>query len=282
MSSLSQYYRPRQIALGAAVTGIARRYGPSIMARYGPSAGRYVSGAVNGLASRVRGALSRQQTARSARVSTSRLRGRSRSMFGSTLGVQVPAGGGGESKSHTRLVRKGLNLPSLKLLGLNTVNRASGITASCAQGTQNVLMLGEYFNANDISNIFASVGQTTATYNAAKCVLIGIHAENLITNATSLNTHCTLYDVIARHDGFTTVNPDPVSVFQLGGADAGNGSASHYSVVGTTPWNNPRFVETYQIIKTTPLILAPGQTHTHTVTYKPNFLFNKELSLIHI
>lgn len=201
-----------------------------------------------------------------------------RSLRGSTgtLGVQVPAGGGGESKSYTRVVKPKQKIPVTKLLALNTVNRADGVTASCVQGAQNVMNLGTYFDATDIVNIYAALGQTSTAYNASKLLLLGIHAENLVTNATSTNTHVIIYDVMARHDGFTTVNTGPGTVFTLGGADAGGGAAADYSVVGTSPWNNPRFVSQYQIIKQTPIILAPGQVHTHSVNYKPNFIFNKE------
>jgi len=193
-------------------------------------------------------------------------------------GVQVSAGGGGESKDHFRFgKRKSLKGSAFKATGVSTNVRADALSASAAQGQQNVASLGSFMDGADLRAIFTALGETTTAYNAAKVHLKDIHAEQLITNASSINVHAVIYDLMARHDGFTTVNPNPTTVFTLGMADAqSTAAANDYLIVGVTPWNNPRFRELYQILNQTKIILSPGQTHSHNVTYNINRIINQE------
>lgn len=198
----------------------------------------------------------------------------------STKGTQIPSSGGGESRSSTFIGRRsgGGKLASKhkKTYGVNTVHRVSGDAYTCVSNQQNVAPIGNYMDATDLTTIWTSLGQTAADFNDAKLFMLDVHAESMITNACNLNTHAIIYDVIARLDGFTTVNAGPVTAFTLGFADGSTGAANDYLIPGATPYNNPRFTNAYKILKRTSIILAPGQTHTHTVRYPVNRTISKE------
>lgn len=196
----------------------------------------------------------------------------------SVNGVQVAAGGGGESVSFTRYGRrKKASNRTLREAPVSTNHRCDALTASAAQGQQNVLTLGNFMDGPDLRALFTTLGETAAIYNAGILHVRQVHAESLMTNASSINLHAVIYDVLARTDGFTTVNPNPTTVFTLGMADAGStAAAADYQIPGVSPWINPRFRELYKIVKQTKIILSPGQTHNHNVTYDLNRTINQE------
>lgn len=191
-------------------------------------------------------------------------------------GKQISSGGG-ETKSFTSVVKPKLPMGIVKkMLGKNTVNRNGAGTISCVSGSQNIQALGEYFNNIDIQNAFTLLGYTTAPANAAKAAFLSLHSTHLITNSTTgSNAHCIIYDVMATEDG-SDINTSPVLVFTTGGVDTSGGAAADYTIPGTTPFSNPRFTTTYKVIKQTPLILCPGQTHAHRVHYAPNQIVSRE------
>lgn len=193
---------------------------------------------------------------------------------------QSVGGGGGESKSQFTLVKPAFKEKMIGFLGKNTVVRSSGFAATSTQGVQNSRNLGAYFSAEDIVNVFASVGELTSipAVRAAKCFLMNLKAKAMITNAESTNVHFTIYDVMATIDTGVN-NVDPSTVFLAGNADAGGvvaAAAADATVPGATPFSNPRFVNCYKVLQQTPIILGPGQTHTHHVHYAPNRVYNLE------
>lgn len=192
----------------------------------------------------------------------------------SGTGKQISVAGN-ESKSkyadiHPRPKGKGL-----KLLGVHTLNRSSGISFASTQGKQNAAMCGSYFDQVDCQNIYTSLGQTATGQNATKVLLLTCKAQILITNAESTNSHFTIYNLQSKL-GATTNNPDPVTVFLAGNVDAVGGAAADATIPGTYPGTNPRFKACYKIKKITPIILAPGATHTHNVYYYPNRIYGHE------
>lgn len=196
-------------------------------------------------------------------------------------GSQIPSSGGGESRSSTFTTggQRGNRILASKYkktYGVNTVHRVSGDAYSCVSNSQNVAPIGNYMDATDLTNIYSSIGQSAVDYSDSKLFMLDVHSEALITNACNLNTHAIIYDVVARLDGFTTVNTGPVTAFTLGFADGSTGAANDYLIPGATPYNNPRFVNAYKIIKQTPIILSPGQIHTHTLRYNINRTISKE------
>jgi len=218
-----------------------------------------------------------QKVLRATRMALSR-RARSRTAtMTNRRGKQVPAGGGGESKSHFSLHKPSIKSTTLGFLGRNTVVRTLGFAGSSTQGVQNATMLGRYFDVPDITNSFGAVGYTTATaaLRSAKIILLGVTAKNFITNAETTNCHFTIYDVMSTNDeGVNNVNP--AATFLAGNTDANGGAAVDATVPGATPYSNPRFVNCYRVLQTTQVILGPGMTHTHYVSYSPNRVFNLE------
>lgn len=212
---------------------------------------------------------------RADRLSARRLRGTS----SVSIGKQVPAGGGGESKSFFSLVRPKISVP--KTCHPQSVNRSSGFSSASTQGRQNVVNVGSYFSATDVQNCFTSLGMTagTATYNAARIYILECRAKAFITNSETTNVHFTIYEVLQKNDT-GALNIDPASTFAAGFVDAAGGATTDAGVPGTSPFENPRFIQAYSILKQTPIILSPGQTHVHNVTYNPNKMYSHERDLI--
>nr|QQL09539.1 hypothetical protein [Marmot associated feces circular DNA molecule 1] len=193
----------------------------------------------------------------------------------STRGAQIPSSGG-ESKSYSTLRNPKLNLGILKsLTGVNScVNNLAG-SVIAASGSQNVGSIAQYFNTNDILQAYTSLNQTAVGFNAAKLALLNAHGTQMYTNSCSSNTHMTIYDCLARYDG-SDLNPSPVAVIQNYGTDTAGGVTSDYTMPGWTPFQNPRFTSHYRVVKQTPIVLSPGQTHCHYVNYDINKIINKE------
>lgn len=211
---------------------------------------------------------------REAKVDSSRAKSKSKSS--STLfGQQIPVAGG-ESRSMCVKLLPNKHSAMTRYLAPVTINRANSLTAASSQGLQNLVLIASYFDVPDLTNTFSALSETTVNFNAAYLFIQKIVAKNMITNGSNTNCHATIYDCYAKVDGFTTLNPDPVTVLSAGGVDAQGGAAGDINTLGTIPKNIPRYRELYQTIKITPLILAPGQTHIHNFEYAPNLLFNKE------
>lgn len=196
-------------------------------------------------------------------------------------GVQVPAGGGGESKSSFSLVKKNYsNIGKLELTD-GAVARSSGFSSATTQGLQTSINVGSYLNNTDIANIVTvAAGLSAAGQASTKLFVKSAHATIMITNAEFTNVHFTIYDLEQKIDASTTLNPDPSTVFLAGGVDATGGAAANFTLPGSAPYSNPRFMAGYKILKQTPVILSTGQTHTHNVHYAPNKILDFEHSIM--
>lgn len=224
-----------------------------------------LSSMYSGLASRAQ----QQRDTRAARRQTRRrLRGVQRS-------PQRPSGGGETKTAHTKSNPKlGLGLAKM-LLGKNTVHRSGSGSSTAPQGLQNFTVPGNHLTVTDVDNSFTAIGGTFAGAASGKMAFLSLHSTILISNASSHNCHATIYDVMARHDG-SDINTGPSSLLTTGGVDANNGTASDYTFPGSTPYDNPRFLEAYQILQKSPIIMSPGQTHAHRFTYEINKIISKE------
>lgn len=189
--------------------------------------------------------------------------------------VAQQASQGNETKSSFSIVNPRLNLPVTRLLGKNLVNRSLGFSSAATQGVQQCRMIGQMFDAADILNVYTLMGQSTAAYADSKVLLLNCNQRFMITNAESTNCKCTIYDVLAKKDG-TTVNLEPQTVFLAGNVDNSGGAAANATIPGTFPSTNPRFRNAYKILKSTPLILTPGQIHVHTTNYDINKIISRE------
>jgi len=191
------------------------------------------------------------------------------------FGRQQPTSGG-ESKSSYVMVKPNYHSRLTKYLGAFSINRNRSTTATATQGRQTLLLIGDHFTADDINQVFIMLAETSAGYNAAKVFVQSTTSHALITNASNTNMHATIFDCCAKVDGFTTVNPDPVTVLSAGGIDAQGGVATDIFIPGTMPWNNPRYKACYETTQQTSIILSPGQVHVHKVKLSVHNLFNKE------
>lgn len=229
---------------------------------------------------RINGYLGSRRTQREAFTRVSRAtrmqrRSKLQTKTNSTRGRQIPSSGG-ESKSYTTIRNPKLNLGMLKrITGVQSCVSNSAGTVSATSGLQNIGAISAYFNTVDILQAYSSLNQTAAGFNAAKLALLNAHATQLYTNSCSSNTHMTIYDCIARYDG-SDANTGPSTVLVTYGADTAGGVATDYTLPGYTPFSNPRFVSHYRVVKQTPVVLSPGQTHCHYVNYDINKIINKE------
>lgn len=198
----------------------------------------------------------------------------------SVVGKQIPAGGGGESKSFFTRIRKNKAKLGKLELAKSTVGRSQGFSTATTQGLQTATNLTQLFNSTDVDAMFTAAGiDASPTQNAAQVHIGSGHSTAFITNAESTNVHFILYDLLATMDG-GSLNSDPAGAFLAGFADAVGGAAANGTLIGASPYNNPRFVQCYKILQSTPVILGPGQTHTHNMHYAPNRMFNHEKSRI--
>lgn len=121
-------------------------------------------------------------------------------------------------------------------------------------------------------------GATPTGYKTFDIFLKSASATVALTNSENANTRVIIYDVVYRKDitndssggsGFTnTLITDGIN--NVGGSGTG------YQVIGTTPFDAPAFTEYCKVIKTSNIVLAPGQTHYHRVNYQPNRRMNSE------
>lgn len=246
-------------SLGRALRNMYRRYRPS-------------AAPTDNTTNRISNRATAQRVLRRAQQAARRKpRTTNRIMFG----AQVPTSGG-ESKSNYTSSTPNFHNSLTKYLGAFTVNRNRATTATATQGVQTLLLISDSFTATDVNQVFVMLAETSAGFNAAKVFIQSTYSQSMMTNASNTNMHATIFDCVATVDGFTTVNPDPVTALTLGGIDAQGGVATDIFIPGTMPWNNPRYKASYRTLQQTSIILSPGQVHVHRVKLSPNRLFNKE------
>jgi len=181
---------------------------------------------------------------------------------------------GNDSKSYYTSIKKTkTNLGKLEQVPQIIVNNTSG-RLSCSPGVQQWATLGTYYDRSDLNQQITLAGGAAAF--SFRIMIRSIMAKAMITNQESANCYATLYDIVPKRDGNTTV-PDPLTLIQAGYADNNGGAATNYTVPGTTPWSNPRFTEFFTIKNITPIVIGPGSTHSHNVHYAPNKLISHEL-----
>lgn len=210
-----------------------------------------------------------------------RLGGVSRTLFATARkGRQIPAGGGGESKSFFTHKRKNYTKIGKLELSDSTIGRSNGFASQTTQGVQTATNLSELFDATDVDAMFTAAGiASDPSQNSASLFIKDAHATAFITNAESTNVHFSIYDLKSSMDG-GTLNTDPATVFLAGYADAVGGAAANGTLIGSSPYTNPRFVQCYKILQETKVILGPGQTHTHNIHYELNRMYNHEKNRI--
>lgn len=180
----------------------------------------------------------------------------------------------GESKSKFRLAKPVSTMVGklTKEFTPNIIMNNFAYRTEVAEGLQIASLLGDFFTDTDIAQMFTlSVG---ATPGSAKVHLKGVHAEAMIKNQCDSSARIKIYDVICRVDTNATTL-DALTAFSLGFADNTGGAAANYIIPGASPFSNPRFVQFFNILNVTDVVLTPGATHVHSVDYKPNRLISR-------
>lgn len=180
-------------------------------------------------------------------------------------GIQLPIAGGDSKSYFSRVNKKKAFEGKLNFTPSIVVNNL-GFRIESGVGVQESVVLAAHYTVADSALAFT----LSSTAASAKINFKTCHSESMITNQSNINARIYLYDVIARRAS-TDTNTQASTVFQLGFADnSTGGAAADYSVVGTSPYGNPRFVQYFKILKQTDITLSPGATHTHIVHVAPN------------
>lgn len=186
--------------------------------------------------------------------------------------------GSGDSQSYFRLVKpkSKFHTHMMKDLIKGTLSTNAGLRVTSLEGKQTAFLTptAGMYDAATLDTFFTA--GPGPNYASAKVYLHGVHATHLITNAENVNARLRIFDVLARESNATAAYKTPLVAFTNGFADAIGGAAADYLVPHASPFGNPRFVEGYKILKMTDVILRPGATHQHSVTYKPNRLYSRE------
>jgi len=163
---------------------------------------------------------------------------------------------------------------------------------SVSQGQQNAVMPLQLFNYQDLQSMYndyaaqhpilpARVGLSTVSQ---RFLLQECHAKCMVTNLSQDTVFYTIYDIGVRRDlASGASNDSPTLAWNAGNIDEGFhpadgvAVANAFSQVNTTPMQSLPFRQNFKIMKKTVGTLGPSSIHTHTVTLKPNRIFNGEL-----
>lgn len=154
------------------------------------------------------------------------------------------------------------------------VTNGAGRLTSLIGKQEGGILLAEMTPVDVVSlfnNTFGTANKST------KGLIKSCVSEIMFTNTENVPLRYTLYDIIAKHDGNSTI-VDPLTAFQTGNADPAGGSAASYLVPGVDPYMNPRFREYFHVVEQTTGTLLPGNVHTHKSYYECNRLISNEIS----
>lgn len=185
--------------------------------------------------------------------------------------------GGGDSESYFTLKKKpsSVSFKVMKDLPVSTVVNNSAQRVVAPIGLQNYFVLGDYFSDDDVVlNFTLLFGNAAGAAQGCKLGLLNVHSVGMITNQENVNARITLYDVLAKKDTDSVVS-NPYDAVSTGYNDIGNGASTDFTILGSTPFDTPRFTEYFKVLKTTEVVLSPGQCHVHKVHYAPNLIFSK-------
>jgi len=146
-----------------------------------------------------------------------------------------------------------------------------GLGGVQAVTSYSLLTGGTQGSAFDLPYIFNKVTGVGTSYKTTRVFFESVSAKYMMTNQDLTNANVTLYDVVCRRD--TTATPD----YEWSVGITEENATYNAAVLGCTPFSSSLFTSHYKILKTTKLVLSPGQTHTHSVYYKLNRLLNQDI-----
>lgn len=136
----------------------------------------------------------------------------------------------------------------------------------------------------EIREMFGQVEQHSGLdENEFRVETAGIYLKDLwlhldIVNASNVAVYLEIMDIRPRKDiaaNTDVINSkvDPAEFFYRGIDDL-TGSTAYRNIMFVDPFMSRPFVEFFNVYKTTKVILAPGEYHTHRVHFAPNRLVN--------
>lgn len=180
----------------------------------------------------------------------------------------------------------------LKMLPQPYYYTTNGATLmNVAQGSQNAVLPLQLFNYQDLQVMVQDyaaqhpvlptrVGITTVSQ---RFLLQECHAKLMVTNLSQDTLFYVIYDIGCRRDlASGAANDSPILAWNAGntneGFHVGDGVpvAAAFNQVNTTPMQSLSFRQNFKIMKKTVGTLGPSAIHTHSVTLKPNRIFNGE------
>lgn len=174
-----------------------------------------------------------------------------------------------------------------------TTNGSGSIGASIGQ--QGSAMPLQLFNFADLSSMVSDYAnqhpilpaKAGITTSSQRFLLQECHAKLMLSNAGGDTMFYTIYDIMARKDiDNNTSNASPLYAWAQGNTNEAfnNSTGTSVNYVGasvsqicTTPMQSFPFRQNFRIMKKTVGQLGPSAIHTHSVTLKPNKIFNGEL-----
>lgn len=187
--------------------------------------------------------------------------------------------GGSESSFYKSVPGKPLAVNSKKL-ARNTYVLTTNSKQDSTPGVQaafEIGAIGDLASLQGIMNTALLEQYTTLTppgYKTERILIKSCVAEHAYTNSTNAVCRGVLYDIVPRQDIYNT-STDPVnSVLAWGFGSIEQSGTNMPGQVGCTPFMSQKFVHYYKVLKITNVILAPGQTHYHRVTYKMNHVLH--------
>lgn len=228
---------------------------------------------------------------RAARVGT-RLANRMKNRIGSQTKTQTQrlnqvakeTRGGSESSYQLTVAPRGVGAPISKMNKNAYIVTINGVQQTTA-GSQSLIDTGSIGDLASITNMFTQALTTqygTATpkgYKTERLMFTKCFAEYAYTNSSNAVVRGYLYDIVPRQDIYNnSLDPiSPTNAWVQGAQDSTGSASSGANVPGSLPWNSSKFTHFFHIKKITAVILAPGQTHYHRVTYRMNKIVSNEI-----
>lgn len=144
----------------------------------------------------------------------------------------------------------------------NVKNGALSIAST--PGLQSVYDIQSFFSSADILGLS---GLATATNGKILCN--AVRAKTIFTNASNTTAYLSIYDVTLRRDLNNSTIMGPTTAWKQGVTDEGGGATS-YEFLNSTPFSSKSFTQFFVIKKITTVTLGQGETHVHSVYFRPN------------
>lgn len=200
----------------------------------------------------------------------------------SPRGFPMTGGGGMSSVSYYSDKLKS-NAPALAKLSMDTgrfynVDNGQSVV-SCAYGDQNYRTIAYGLHRSELAQYFQQIldnsGLTNSELETKSMSLylkdFWMHVD--IVNSTNVPVYIELLDIRPRQDLASSNLPD--QYYYEGLEDINSGATTANTIMMTDPYMSRPFVTFFNVYKTTKVILAPGEYHSHRVHFAPNMLLNR-------